>query len=122
MRKIACFVLLVTILSGCEKAYVQSEVIPDKVSFSTDIVPIFSTSCTSCHSNGGQFSLLILTSDVAYNQLLSDGWNAPYVNIEDPPSSSLYVKMNSNMPPEGLLSFNKIEMILKWIEEGAENN
>ncbi len=33
MRKIACFVLLVTILSGCEKAYVQSEVIPDKVSF-----------------------------------------------------------------------------------------
>ena len=122
MRRIAYIILLVFILSACKKEYVQPKEIPETVSFSNDIIPIFSSYCVSCHVNGGSFQALILTSDVAYDQLFTDGMNAPYINLLDPTSSSLYLKMNTNMPPAGLLSSDKMEMILKWIEQGAENN
>lgn len=122
MKRVAYFILAVTILNSCEKAYVQPEVIPETVSFSTDIIPIFTTSCAVCHASGSIFPGLILTPDEAYDQLLTDGTNAPYVDPSYPESSSLYVRMNSDMPPSGLVSNNKLEIILKWIEEGAENN
>lgn len=122
MKRVAYFILILTILYGCEKAYVQPGVIPETVSFSTDIIPIFTTSCVVCHSNGSIFPGLILTPDEAYDQLLTDGTNAPYMDPSYPESSSLYIRMNSDMPPSGLVSNNKLEIILKWIEEGAENN
>ncbi len=122
MRIIAYIVLLVFILSACKKEYVQPKEITENVSFSNDIVPIFSDHCVSCHVSGGLFTGLILSSDVAYNQLFTAGTNAPYINLSNPTSSSLYVKMITNMPPTGLLSSDKTEMILKWIEQGAENN
>lgn len=122
MKSVAYFILIVTILYGCEKAYVQPGVIPETISFSTDIIPIFTTNCAVCHASGSIFPGLILTPDKAYNQLLTDGVNAPYVDPSDPESSSLYIRMNSDMPPSGLVSANKLELILKWIEEGAENN
>tara|TARA_Y100000031_G_C8072647_1_gene315801 strand:+ start:214 stop:582 length:369 start_codon:yes stop_codon:yes gene_type:complete len=122
MRRIAYTILLVTILYGCEKAYVQPGEVPETVSFSTDIIPIFSTSCANCHASGSIFPGLILTTDVAYDQLLTDGINTPYVVPSDPASSSLYVRMTTDMPPSGLVSVTKQEIILKWIEEGAENN
>lgn len=122
MRRIAFIIILISIISSCTKDYVKPKEIPDDISFSDDIIPIFSNHCVSCHVSGGLFPGLVLSSDVAYNQLFTVGLNAPYINLSNPSSSSLYVKMNTNMPPAGLLSLDKTEMILKWIEQGAENN
>lgn len=122
MKRIICFTLFVFILTSCEKKYVQQKEIPDNISFSIDIIPIFSNNCESCHQSGGFFPGLILSFDIAYDQLLTDGTNAPYINITDPDKSQLYIKMNTNMPPGGLLSSSKIAIVLKWIEEGAGNN
>lgn len=122
MRLFICCVLFLFIFSSCEKNYVEPKEILKDISFSTDIIPIFSSNCESCHTSGGGFPGLVLSSDIAYAQLWTDGVNAPYVDTINPSSSKLYTKMNSNMPPSGLLPNEKISIVLKWIELGAKNN
>jgi len=123
MRHIVClFIIAVCVFTSCEKKYVEApEPIPD-VSFNDDILPILVSNCVSCHDFGTVFPGLILSTEMAYDQLLFDGVNAPYVNTNDPEASSLYFRLNLDMPQFGLLSNSKIAMILKWIEDGAKND
>ena len=116
------FIFIIGILFSCEKSYV--EVIPTKtsVSFKDDIIPIFITKCASCHQIGKTYPALILDAEESYDQLFSDGINAPYIDINNPEASILYIKMKQDMPPFGLLPNSKITLVLKWIQEGAENN
>ena|SRR5665811_113426 len=107
---------------SCEKSYVEPpEALPD-VSFNDDVLPILVSHCESCHQIGKVFPGLILSSEKAYNQLLFDGVNAPYVNTNDPEASKIYYRLNKDMPQFGLLPNSQIAIILKWIQEGAENN
>lgn len=94
------------------------EPLPDTVSFLNDIIPIFDESCnmSSCHTSGGIAP--DLSANVAYDNLLLYG----SVDTLNPENSILYTKMNDNMPPTGLLSTNKINLILKWIDQGANEN
>lgn len=120
-----CFIFLVIIacvLVACEKSYVKAPDIVSDVSFNDDILPVMVLHCKSCHEVDKVFPGLILNAAMSYDQLLSDGVNAPYVNTNDPESSILYRRMNKDMPQFGLLSNDKIALFLKWIQEGALNN
>lgn len=91
------------------------------VSFASDIIPIFNSSCNTsgCHNAGGKKP--DLTEVAAYNSLTNGG----YVNTTDPPSSVLYLwmtgKKGTPMPVSGInKDYNAL--VLAWIEQGAENN
>jgi len=115
-------IIVVCVVISCEYSYVAPpEPIPD-VSFNEDVLPILVSNCVSCHQVGKVFPGLILSAEMAYDQLLFDGVNAPYVNTKDPEASSLYFRLNLDMPQFGLLSNTKIAMVLKWIQDGAKND
>lgn len=123
MNKLILFIFsTLTILSwqSCQYEWVDpvDPVIPDVVSFSVDIVPIFNRSCNmgGCHSAGAVPP--DLTKSNAYNDLFAKN----LIDIAVPENSKLYTKC----APGG--SMNKYtqpgdpEMMLKWIQEGALNN
>jgi len=127
--KISKYLLLSIVIIGlstsCEKAYVMPEPIipPDPnappISFATEIIPIF-TSCQGCHPGANALDLSVAN---AYNQLLTDGPNAPYVDIANPTASLLYNKINTGGSMNGYIgSQGDIAKILTWITEGAQNN
>ncbi|MCY1723389.1 hypothetical protein OU798_23765 [Prolixibacteraceae bacterium Z1-6] len=88
-----------------------------EISFTQDIVPIFtSAKCVSCH-NGGQAPNLTGTN--VYSNIVPG-----YVNTSDPESSSIY---DYPSPATGKHSWAKYSttqasQILLWINQGAQNN
>jgi hypothetical protein len=46
------------------------------------------------------------------------------VNVSDPSASAIYIATSTGAMPEGgpALSASEVEMILEWIEAGAQNN
>jgi len=95
------------------------------VSFSKDIIPIFTASCvinSSCHlgANGANQNI-DLDSAAAYSTIVAKG----LVSTSDPQSSLLYVEVNSDempKPPSAPLSARDQALILNWIKQGALNN
>lgn len=99
--------------------------IPDSVSFQSDILRLFRTHCSTsgCHSGSNPEGNLNLDDAQAYAQLSQPGKG--YINLTKPEFSILYTQMNSSsqpMPPTGKLDDCKINLILKWIQQGAKNN
>jgi hypothetical protein len=93
---------------------------PQAVSFSGDLVPIFTASCalSGCH-DATPAHKPSLTADKAYNAILSGG----YINTLVPSSSIIYGEVKSgSMPPTGALKPSDIQKILDWIRNGAPNN
>jgi len=92
--------------------------IPEEVSFSEDLIPFFETSCAyaGCHNNGGIPP--DLTEDVAYVSLTNGG----YIDTDNPPQSLLYTKIAEGGSMEKYSTPRDTQMVLKWIEDGAENN
>ncbi|MDX1599968.1 MAG: c-type cytochrome [Anaerolineales bacterium] len=92
------------------------------VSFQNDIRPIFERACTSCHGSLGGWDAS------TYQSIISTGDNAPVIVPGDPSNSLLAQKLQGThtqgdiMPPSGKLPQAEIELILEWIEAGAENN
>ena len=105
----------VMFMAGCEY-----EFIPNLISFSGKIVPIFTTGnrCTSCHGTGG--TPPILTAAQAYNEIISMG----LVNTADPASSKLYTYVKIGTSPHAWKKYSNSQaaQILQWITEGAKNN
>lgn len=106
------------------------------VSFSTDVQPIFDSSCmASCHTSGGAAAFLPLSSDVSYGNLVDQPatrttGGGTLVVPGSPSDSVLYQRItqsgtvngNSPMPPSGMLGSSDIEKVSTWINEGALNN
>jgi len=96
--------------------------LPDVVSFSQHIAPIFNASCISsgCHSGILPAASLNLSSNVAYSQLFSKH-EIDTVNVN---SSSLYRQVASGAMPQGgsKVSDYNINLIQKWIQQKAKNN
>ena len=122
MRLIKTLLLIVLagfILVSCEYEWIQPEKkpIPETVSFSNDIIPIFNNGCNTsvCHGPGSKPP--DLSPDNAYNSLMDGG----YVDTTTPEASILYTSMKS-----GSMKFYTTpgdeDLILAWIEQGAENN
>lgn len=102
-----------------------SSTVPDSVSFQSDVLPLFRTHCSTpgCHSGSNPEGNLNLEDSKAYIQLSQPGKG--YINLTKPEFSILYTQMNSTsqpMPPTGKLDECKINLILKWIQQGAKNN
>ena len=104
-----------TSCASYEKPFVD---IPDEISFSENLIPYFETSCATsgCHDTGGIRP--DLTEDNAYVSLMAGG----YVDVDNPDQSLLYTKIDVGGSMEKFSTPRDTEMVLKWIEQGAENN
>ena len=120
------------LLSCCEKdkgPYVNAPVLPEDtasvVSFKAGIQPIFDTYCIRCHVQ--THPLLDMRASFSYDQLLYEGAHAPYVDTLNPENSILLKRLRGvsldHMPPEPPdPPDTKIELIKKWMSQGAQNN
>jgi hypothetical protein len=97
--------------------YVEPET-PDTVSFSNDIITIFDQRCNNpgCHSSGGIPP--DLTESRAYIDLTFGG----YVDTANAEASELYRVINAGGSMENYATDQDRALILKWIEQGAQNN
>lgn len=92
-------------------------VVPEEVSFSVDVIPIFNKSCniSGCHSTGGIAPDLSVAN--AHISLTFFG----YVDIDSPEISELYKAVNSGTMKRYATDQDRAIM-LKWIEQGALDN
>ena len=126
--------IFLLIAGGCETNSVDTDTdpseLPENVSFSQDIQPIFSQSC-----GGGACHISRTTSGVrldSYSSVLNSRGNQyekPIVVPEEPDQSPLVDKIQANPDigirmPQGRepLSGEQIDLIKGWIAEGAPDN
>ncbi|NQV53365.1 MAG: hypothetical protein HQ500_09290 [Flavobacteriales bacterium] len=91
----------------------------DTISYSEIIQPMFEASClgSGCHVSAGGVPPN-LEADFAYLSLI--GGN--YVDTLNAEESTLYLRIEKDMPPSGALSDLQIEQVLLWIKQGAKEN
>lgn len=133
MKKVALFcstvilVLATSFYTSCTKDTGPIYIAPavtTPVSFRNDIQPIFNSSCISCHN--ATHIYLQLDSCCSYYELFFTGSNAPYIDTLNPAQSLIIKRMTGEigptMPLTGSLPQSQIDLITRWIEEGARNN
>jgi len=109
--------LIFIAVSSCEYKNIEPievELPDEEVSFTQQIQPIFDDKCVSCHSSTNP----VLSAGDAYNNLIQGN----YVNTEDPEASNIYQKMLDEHPAGNSMSATERALLLKWIEEGAQDN
>jgi hypothetical protein len=89
-------------------------VVTDTISFSQDILPIFSAQCEVCHSGSTPPDL---RANKAYNSLI----NGNYVIPEDADNSILYQEMKTGGMKVYTNAANT-KLVKRWIDAGAKNN
>ena len=112
------------LLNACTYDFIVKEELPPvdttvPVSFSTQIVPIFTNSCVSCHKTGGQAP--DLTAANAYNSIQS----MKLVNTAAPVTSKIYtepLKANATVHSWKKYTDAEAQLVLTWIQQGAKNN
>ena len=130
MKRISVFISLVAVvlvgLTSCYKDVIIPELgsgpddfPPKAVSFSSELAPMFNTSCAvaGCHVSGAHTPYL--STAISYNQILNGG----YVNLASPKESKLYQmivgEMAQYMPSPVKTNTQKV---YDWIRNGAPNN
>jgi len=93
------------------------------VSYEKDIQPIFKTSCISCHKPDKKKGKLDMST---YADLMKGGKQGPPVKAGEP-GKSLLVEMISGAEPEmpekgDKLKAYQVEIISRWIKQGAKQN
>jgi mono/diheme cytochrome c family protein len=83
-----------------------------KATFVKDIQPIFTIQCAACHGTMGELTL------TSYESVMHGGTSGPAVTPKDPDKSSIIKKMTAGGHP-GQLSPEEIELVRKWIADGA---
>ena len=118
-KVIMLFATAVLIFCSCEYEWItpEKQPIPDNVSFSNNIMPIFNDGCNTnvCHGTGA--TPPDLTDANAYNALINGG----YVDTDNPEASILYVTMNSGSM-QTYTNPGDEDWVLAWIQQGAKNN
>ncbi|MFC0875723.1 hypothetical protein ACE01N_03970 [Saccharicrinis sp. FJH2] len=90
--------------------------VPESVSFSADIEPIFTTqSCTNCHPSMKKPDL---SAGNAYESIMDLG----LVNTSNPAESELYTKPSPDGSHGAKYTSAQAKLVLAWIEQGAKNN
>lgn len=86
-----------------------------EISFAKDIQSIVTASCLPCHSGAKD-------AKSKYNWTTYEGVIAEVVPGK-PDSSKFYQMLSAGtMPPAGKLDAAKLDIVNKWITEGAKNN
>ena len=93
------------------------------VSYEKDIVPIFKASCLSCHKPDKKKGKLDMST---YADLLKGGKQGNPVKPGDP-AKSILIEMISGAEPEmpekgDKLKPDQVELITRWVKEGAKQN
>jgi len=116
MRIAFLLFLFSLLLFGCKKdneesLYPEKEPLPEEVSFSVNILPLINNSCatTGCHVQGGSGNGLFEN----YNQVKSKVDNGSLLQR---------VTVSRDMPPSGNLPSAQVDLMEKWILDGAPNN
>lgn len=129
MNRITGIIFLIALsFSACRKdsgPYINPPDIPEPVSFANDIQPIFDSYCISCHNENHPYLNLKLCC--SWYELSATGYNAPYLDTINPEQSTLFKRITGTiapvMPSTGSpLAQTDIDIIKKWMEEGAKNN
>lgn len=115
-RVVLMCALAATVFNACEYQSIES-VIPDEVSFSEDIQPIFHSKCIACHYTGGR-QAPDLTEAYAFEALIEEG----YVIPDSSEISVLYQKVESGHPSTGSMTSTEIKFVKLWIDDGALDN
>lgn len=115
----AAIVLVMMTITACEYETIEIDGLdPDEVIFfSGDIIPIFESSCTSCHRPGATSP--DLTADNAYNSIVPN-----LIDLDNPENSTIYVTPNPASGEHGFQKYTQTEaaLVLQWIKQGATNN
>lgn len=112
------FTVVLMLISSCANYEKPVGEPLEDVSFSENIIPYFETSCAyaGCHNTGGIPP--DLTEEFAYASLNAGG----YIDTDNPAQSLLYTKIAEGGSMERYSTPQDTQMVLQWIEEGAENN
>ncbi len=98
---------------------VQEEIInlPETISYANDIQPLWNTNCISCHPEDSEPDLRAANS---YDAIMGR-----WIKAGNASESSLYKSLIGEaviMPPSGKMSQYDINLVEKWINDGALNN
>ncbi len=113
-------IVLVVFLTGCVPDQVSPKeiVVPETVSLSTDLQPIFDNSCNvqGCHNTNGIPP--DLTEQAAWVNLIFFN----YVDTVDSQNSILWTKIDVDGSMEEYITDQERALILQWIEQDAPDN
>ena len=125
---IPIFAISILFITGCAKDV--TVIIKDEpavvriVSFSKDLVPIFTKNCalSGCHVSGAKSP--DLEADKAYTSLMGD---KALVNVANPTASEIYLRLTGQLSPAMPMGkpsnpSNINGLILAWIKQGAKKN
>jgi mono/diheme cytochrome c family protein len=124
MRLTAATLLgLSALLAGTAPAPAQDKKANKPVSFMKDVLPIFNNYCTSCHDPKMKKAGLDMTS---YATAAKGGKGGKLWMAGNPAKSSLILQISGDkpkMPSKGQpVTKDEIDMITRWITQGAVNN
>lgn len=125
-RVLILFGLILTLglfLTSCYKDVIfpQAAVDPDGppqfVSYSTDLAPLFNSSCalSGCHNQGDHKPYM--NTDISYQQIVNGG----FISTSLPKTSILYNEINGEMK-EHIPSAKDRQKVYDWIRNGAPDN
>ena len=107
----------ILILSGCAKYEIPApeypDGIPENVSFSVNVQPIFDAKCVTCH---GGAQAPDLSAGWSYDELIEGG----YVITDEPLTSPIWLVFSGSH--DGRATSEETLYILGWIIEGALDN
>ena len=103
----------ILVISACEKVVYPPPEIPDQVSYSADIQPIWDNKCVNCHAGSRPPDL---RPENSYASLINGG----YVDTDNPEESELMKTLYGTHDSRATEA--EKQLILVWIEEGAKNN
>jgi hypothetical protein len=112
--------LLVTVVAVLKISSINAA--PEtQISYTRDVQPILESRCGSCHF--GEFTSAELHMDT-YESLMAGSENGPVIVPGDAKKSLLVQKISSGkMPKRGpKLTPAQVQIIVDWINSGAENN
>ena len=115
MKKIIRTSFLMILISSCSECYIPIEEMtqtpPGPVTYETDISPIISSRCISCHSGNNPQAGLLLEN---YNQVRNSSENGLLIQrINDPADP---------MPATGLMPTSTRALFDEWVNNGYLEN
>jgi len=119
--KVLAFLFMIGLVA-CEYDYIPKEEIdlpdPDPInptSFETKIEPIFQEKCITCHNSTDP----ILITGSAFANLTNGG----HINTSEPADSKVYKKAkDGHSGSSNKMNPDELDLLLKWIVEGAKDN